>query len=319
MDDKLDHSNTKSGRKKALFWLGLGLFSLGLMILTAYRFLQVPSGRTNVLVLGMAGGDYTGRDLTDTIIFCSINNQTGETLVLSLPRDIWVTPLRTKLNSVYHYRGMEGTKEVASEILGQPVDQAVLVDFELFTNIVDLIGGVEVEVERSFDDPRYPISGRENDECGGDPEYQCRYEHIHFEAGLQHMDGTWALKYVRSRFAGGEEGTDFARSQRQQRLLLAIRDKIFSSQVLLHPEKLKQLFQIITANIKTDIPQERYLRLFKIGLRFRSKKLKTLVLGEEFLVNPPPSQYRYDNQWILVPKTGDWDAIQEYVAQLLEG
>jgi LCP family protein required for cell wall assembly len=304
--------------RKTIFCLGLGLTLLGIFILGALSFLRPSSGRTNFLVLGVAGENYTGSDLTDSIIFVSLENQTGKTLVLSLPRDIWIVPLRAKLNSVYHYEGMEETKKAVGEILGQKIDYSLVIDFNLFTKAVDLLGGVEVEVERSFDDQKYPLTGRENDLCSGDPEYKCRYESLHFEAGKQAMNGDQALKYVRSRNAEGEEGTDFARSQRQQRLLLAIQKKVFTPQILFNPKRLTQLANLTFANIKTDIPQSKYNDLFKIALKLRKNKFKMEVLNDGFLINPPTSKAKYDNQWVLIPEDGTWEAIQNHVKNLID-
>jgi len=304
--------------RKTIFWVGLGLTILGIFILGTLSFLRPSSGRTNFLVLGVAGENHKGGDLTDSIIFVSMENQTDKTLVLSLPRDIWITPLRAKLNSVYHYEGMEETKKAVGEILDQKIDYSLVIDFNLFTKAVDLLGDVEVEVERSFFDYKYPLAGRENDLCNGDPEYKCRYESLHFEAGKQIMNGDQALKYVRSRNAEGEEGTDFARSQRQQRLLLAIQKKIFTPQVLFNPRRLTQLANLTFANIKTDIPQSKYTDLFKIALKLRKNKFKMEVLNDGFLINPPTSKAKYDNQWVLIPKDGTWEAIQNHVKNLID-
>ena len=298
--------------------LGLLLLIIGLVILALTFFLQPKPGRTSFLILGMAGENHSGQDLTDSMIFLSTENQSGKTLVLSLPRDIWIAPLRAKLNTVYHYRGMEETKETVEEILGQKVDYGILIDFKLFTQLVDFLGGVEVEVERTFDDFKYPLAGKENDLCDGDPEYQCRYEHLHFEAGRQMMDGTTALKYVRSRNAEGEEGTDFARSQRQQRLLLALQKKIFTPRVMFNPWRIYHSIRIVLTNIKTDIPASDYFNLIKVGLKWRQANFKTLVLNDGYLITPPTSQQKYDNQWVLVPKSGDWQEIHLYVKDLID-
>lgn len=278
-------------------------------------FLQPPAGRTNILVLGVAGQNQAGSDLTDTIIFTSLDNQTGQALLLSLPRDIWVPAWRTKLNSVYHYQGAGETKKIVGEILGQPVDYEVMIDFTIFKKVVDGLGGVPVEVERTFDDYQYPLPGKENDNCGGDKDFKCRYEHLHFEAGKQLMDGETALKYVRSRNAEGDEGTDFARSLRQQKLVLAIKNKIFSPRFLLNPSQVRELLAIVSQNIQMDIPRERYFDLLKIALRIRSRNIKTAVLNNGYLINPPVSE-KYDKQWVLVPKSGNWEEIQSYVRGL---
>ena len=305
-------------KRKKLFWGVLtGIFFLSLVVALFYRGLIPPPGRTNLLLLGMTGEEQAGGDLTDTIIFVSVENQTGKTLAVSLPRDIWIAPIRAKLNSAYHYGGLDLAKATVSEILNQPVDYAVVIDSNLFIKIIEVLGGVKIEVEREFDDYKYPIPGKENDDCGGDLEYRCRYEHLHFDAGWQSMNGERALKYIRSRYAEGEEGTDFARSRRQQRLLLAVKNKLLTPAVLVNPRRLIQLFEVVTESIETDLPREKYSDFIKLTLRLRSKNLRVEVLGEDYLTTPLPSKEKYDNHWVLVPKTGDWNTVQEYVKKLL--
>jgi len=304
--------------KKTLFFVGLSLLILGVLVIGLYYLFQPKAGRTNILVLGVSGENYTGSDLTDSIIFFSIENKTGESLLLSLPRDIWVAPLRTKLNSIYHYKGVEETREVVSNILGQDIDYSLIIDFDIFVEMVDLLGGIEVDVENTFDDYRYPIAGKENDLCDGDPEYDCRYEDIHFNQGLQLMDGQTSLRYVRSRNAEGDEGTDFARSQRQQRLLLALKKKILTPKFLFNFQRIKQLIVLLNENIKTDITQEDYRDLIKIGLKIKKSKMRTEVLNDGYLVNPPPSKEKYDNQWVLIPEAESWDEIHQHVENLLQ-
>lgn len=304
--------------RKSIFWIGFSLLFLGLITLGLSFWLQPPSGRTNFLVLGISGGNHSGPDLTDSIIFISVENQTGKALILSLPRDIWIAPLRAKLNTVYHYKGLDETKKMTEEILGQKVDYSLVIDFEIFKKVVDFLGGVEVDVQRSFDDYKYPIPGKENDLCDGERTYQCRYEHLYFDAGKQTMNGEQALKYVRSRNAEGDEGTDFARSQRQQRLILALQKKIFKPEFILNYNKLKQLTSLVLENIKMDVPQDQYLNLTKIGLKLRKNKLQTTVLNDGYLINPPTSKVKYDNQWVLIPASGDWQAIHTHVKDLID-
>src|SRR5690606_11303223 len=117
-------------------------------------------------------------------------------------------------------------------VTGEPVHYAMVMDFSGFKEVIDTLGGVEVDVEHSFTDTEYPIAGRENDLCDGDPEYRCRYETIEFKQGRQYMDGETALKFVRSRHAEGDEGNDFARSACQQRVISAIREKVLTTGIL---------------------------------------------------------------------------------------
>ena len=81
--------------------------------------------------------------------------------------------------------------------MGQPVHYALLIDFSSFKKAIDVLGGVDVNVERSFDDFHFPIEGKENDSCNGDPTFSCRYEHVSFKKGWQKMDGDTALKFAK--------------------------------------------------------------------------------------------------------------------------
>jgi len=298
--------------KKVVLFLFLGIIIV--LGVSFYFWQKIPVYQVNFLILGIAGGNHEGKDLTDTIMFASLDPYKKQLVLISLPRDIWLEKWRAKLNSIYHYKGLEETKKTIEEILGQKIDYGIIIDFEIFQKIIDALGGITVDVERSFDDYKYPIPGKENNSCEGDPLYRCRYEHLHFEAGKQFMDGQTALKFVRSRNAQGEEGTDFARAARQQKVILAIKDKILSREFLLSPKKAIQLFKLISLNIQTDIPKEKYWQIAKMGIKI--KNIKTVTLNENYLINPPISK-KYDNQWVLIPKSGNWLEVQEYIKKFL--
>lgn len=284
--------------------------------------LKQTGGVTDILLLGVPGGNHEGSDLTDTMIILAFNQKNGKTVLVSLPRDIWSETLQAKINTAYHYGeekkkggGLILSKSVVEEIIGLPIHYAIKIDFAGFERIIDLLGGVEIEVERTFDDYQFPIEGKENDPCGGDPQFKCRYQHLHFDAGRQILNGERALAYVRSRNAEGEEGTDFARSRRQQKLILALKERIFSPQILFSPKKFSQILAILGEIVETDIPQD-YLPYFgKMLVKMDSSRIKTLSL-DEFLINPPVWQY---GQWVLVPRTQNLEEIQQYLKeQILE-
>ena len=117
------------------------------------------------------------------------------------------------------------------------------------------------------------------------------------------------MLYIRSRNAEGDEGTDFARSQRQQNLILALKKRVLSPEFFLHPQKTLQLVKILEKITETDISEEDYAFIGKLIIKTDFAKIKTLNL-EEFLINPPLWQY---GQWVLVPRTGDFKEIQELV------
>jgi len=291
--------------------------------------LESYNKRTNILVLGIGGENHEETDLTDTIIFVSIDKNNADTVMLSVPRDIWIEALKTKINATYHY-GEEKTsgggfilaKDAVYQVLNQPIHYAVLIDFEGFVKLVNLLNGIDVKVDRAFDDYKYPIPGKGRDECAGDPEYKCRYQHLHFDAGQQQMDGVTALKFVRSRNAEGEEGTDFSRSLRQQKVILALANKIFSYNVLFNPAKIMELKKTFGDHVKfdTQFNEEQITAFLSLFLRFIRNKneIRTISLdtGDEdspgFLYNPPIEKY---NQWVLIPRAGSWKEIQKYVEE----
>lgn len=307
-----------SPRKKTVFLL---LFFLIFLSLVGY-FRVAKGGRTNILFLGIPGGDYPGSDLSDTMMVLSINPAQRDLAMISVPRDIWISSFQTKINALYELRGLELVEREVDKILGLGVDFGVVVDFEGFKKAIDLVEGLDVEINQPFDDFRYPIAGRENDDCGGDPEYKCRYEHLHFEKGLTHMDGGLALKFARSRFATNSgEGTDFARSKRQQKIILAFKERIFSKRVFLNPRIFAGVLKILRENVDTDIRVCQSFSLLKIlaNLNWEKPRVFTLDWGEEnqggLLVNPPVEEY---GSWVLVPRSGDWQEIQRKLQEFLK-
>ena len=289
-------------------------------------------GRTNVLFLGMGGGTHDGAKLTDTIIFISLNLKNTSVTMLSIPRDIWISSIEAKINSAYYFGeerqvggGYPLIEDAVYEITGQPIHYIVSLDFESFTELIDVLGGIEVTVDKSFTDEWYPIKGKENDLCDGDPQYRCRYETLRFEQGQQHMDGTLALKFSRSRHADGEEGSDFARSQRQQKVIQAIKDKAISSKILLNPKKLWGFKQLASKYVYIDKPitDEEYAAFAGFAFSFwrSGKEIKTLTLetgtddNPGFLVSPALEKY---DQWVLEPRSGDWVEFQAYFRMKLK-
>lgn len=295
---------------------------LGDFIRTPDEKIKIDDGRTNVLLLGKGGEGHEGPDLTDTVIFASIEHETNDITFISLPRDIWIEEYRAKLNSIYYWgerledkNGIGFVKEVVSSKLNQPVHYAVVVDFVAFKQVIDIIGGIEIDVDNSFVDEKYPIPGRENDLCDGDLEYLCRYETISFQEGTQTMDGERALKFVRSRNAESDQGTDFARAARQQKVIAAVKDKVISSEVLLSRDKVNQLISTGQEHIDTDMSMSAAAILARRGLEARGQ-IDSNVLPEELLENPEPTQ-EYDNLYVFIPLNGDWKNIQQWVNDLL--
>jgi LCP family protein required for cell wall assembly len=265
----------------------------------------------------MGGDGHEGGDLTDSMLVVSLDLMGGNATIISIPRDIWVPSMEAKINTAYHYGnekraggGLDLAKSAVSETLGVPVHYAVALDFQGFVKAIDALGGIDVTVDQTFDDYKYPIPGKETAE----PE-SARYEHIHFDAGLMHMDGTTALKFARSRHALGDEGTDFARGQRQSKIISAFRAKVLSTDTIFSSETLSKLKSSVTSSIDSDIGEVEQGALFKVLLSLGSpENLKTISIAD-YLKNPKSAK-PYAGQWVLLPDPSSKD-LQDYVKQNL--
>lgn len=290
--------------------------------------LKETDGRINVLALGLDTRGEGGLLNTDTILVGSFSLTEGNPVLISIPRDLWVSfanGRQGKINSVYALaalrpdgkidaaKGVEAIKSMVEKVLGIPLHYWVLVDFEGFKEIIDTLGGVEVCVERTFDDYNYPVPGKENA-----PLWE-RYEHIHFDEGCQNMSGDQALKYSRSRMGTAGEGSDFARVRRQQKVILAARDKILSLSLLLNPGKAIKLYTQFTKATGTNASLAEARQALELLHDFQEQtEVKTLVLDPESGLTSVGNSTLYGG-YVLVPKGGSFEAIHQAVRELLFG
>ncbi|OGG17021.1 hypothetical protein A3D77_03790 [Candidatus Gottesmanbacteria bacterium RIFCSPHIGHO2_02_FULL_39_11] len=288
--------------------------------------LKTTGGRTNVVLFGIGGGNHDGDDLTDTILFISIDYPKKDIVMSSIPRDLYMDDLKDRINIAYHVgekkqkgNGFHFAKGEIEKIMGVPIHYAYMLDFNEFKQIIDTIGGIDVDVPQSFTDTEYPIDGKENDPCGGDPGFKCRYETITFLKGPMHMDGTTALKFSRSRHAEGEEGTDYARSSRQQIIILAIKQKVQKLNIWKNLTLAKSLLDQIQKMTKSDMDWSERLLLYRFFTLTNLSSIRRFSINEGdplkktpgLLVNPPMSQY--EGAWVLIPRTGNFNEIHDYV------
>jgi LCP family protein required for cell wall assembly len=288
--------------------------------------LKETDGRTNVLVLGSdkrSEGVMSGNNvLTDTILVASIGKFDKDVVLISIPRDLWVELSNgsyEKINAAYAIDGAEGIKKAVEKVLGIPIHYHTLISFEMFKEVVDILGGVDVDVAASFTDYQYPIEGKENA-----PENE-RYETVHFEQGMQHMDGVTALKYARSRKGDNGEGTDFARSRRQQSVIAAIKKKMLNIGVLINPLKLKSLYDSYANNVDTNMDFGTIQNFYLLSQQIDFEKIVSIVLDDRSapeqggLLYAPEDTSLYGGRYVLVPQTGNYDQIHGYVQKYLFG
>lgn len=267
--------------------------------------------RINILLLGMGGKGHEGPYLTDTMILASLKPSTKELAMVSIPRDLSV-PIPhygwRKINSINSFgelnepgQGAAFTSEVVGDLVDQPIDYYLRLDFSGFANLINELGGVEVYVDRSFTDNEFP-----NENYGYNP--------VTFKEGMTKMDGDTALNYARSRHGNNQEGSDFARSQRQQKIIKAVKEKILTSQTLMNPRKLGALYSTYKDNVSTNMEAWEILRFAKLGKDIDSKNISTQVIDNS------PGGFLYSTMingaFLLMPKDESFDDIKKMIADI---
>ncbi len=232
--------------------------------------------RTTILLLGVDARPGQKIARTDSIILLTFNPETNAAGMLSIPRDLKVRPSAMnrdmKITSVYpageavSYPGGGAAllEETITELLGYPIDQYVIVNFDGFKQIIDLIGGVDITVPYEIYDDKYP-----DDSYGYLPP-------VHFLPGKQHMDGDTALKYARTRHADN----DYARAGRQQQVIMAIKDKVTQpGQMAALLPRLPGLAVAMANSLQTDIPIDKALTLARVMDKMDLNNIARVVIN----------------------------------------
>ena len=211
--------------------------------------------RVTILLVGVDFAPGRTTHLTDTMLVATLDAETGDGALISIPRDLYGVPLgdgrvyNAKLNGLmaaasadpatYPQGGPGSLKAAIGALLGTRIHYFAAIDIEGLREVIDTLGGVTVIVERTLNDPRYTdtLTGQRG---------------LYIEAGEQHLDGFRALGYVRARMIAGEN--DFTRAERQQQLLTAIAAKLTAGNLLV---TLPGLLDAVKGNVATDIPTAR--------------------------------------------------------------
>ena len=270
--------------------------------------------RINILILGMGGPGHNGPFLTDTILIGSIKPSTGQIAMISIPRDLSVNIPGyglQKINSANSYGeakqsglGSALAAKVISDTFDIKIPYYARIDFEAFKEIINTVGGIKINVEKTFIDKEFPAP---NDQ----------YQSLTFTAGIQTMDGSRALQYARSRHGNNGEGSDFARAKRQQKVILALKEKILSFQTLSNPIRISKIINSLGTHINTNIEFSNMISLLKLGRTIEMGKIINLVFDVEnngYLENGQTKEGTY----ILKPKTGNFKEMQKAIKYIFE-
>ncbi|MEK7123084.1 MAG: LCP family protein [Patescibacteria group bacterium] len=269
--------------------------------------LDSDDGRINILLMGIGGGAHEGAYLTDTIILASIHPDTHRVALISIPRDLLV-PLDgygwRKINNANAFGEMkqegyggEFARRTVEQILGVPIQYYLRVDFQGFADIVDILGGLSITVDNSFTDYKYPTLDK-------------KYQTVSFEKGPQIVDGQRALMYVRSRHSlDNNEGSDFARSRRQQKILAAVKEKVFSTTLFFRPQKISEILDAVKSNISTNMEVWEMLTAANSLKKIDLNNIITVVLDDD--VGGMLTSEVIDGAYVLRPRGGSFAALQE--------
>lgn len=271
------------------------------------------TNRINILVLGVGGPGHDGSYLSDTNIIMSLKPSTGEVAMISIPRDLMVKYENygyQKINAVSSYselknpgQGGDITRQFFSKQFNIDIPYYVRVDFQAFKDIINAVGGVDIDVPVSFTDYSYP---------GANYSYQT----VSFVKGPRTLDGEQALIYSRSRHGNNGEGSDFARSRRQQQVLLALKQKLLSAGTLANPLVLKDIYDSLIAHVKTNLTFNQIIYLAGVSQHINKEQVKNVVIDDSSHGLIIPLQNQLGD--VLVPKSGTFDQINTFIADVFE-
>lgn len=327
VDTKEQHTTSEEQKKQrriltmevtklSLITAGIGAAVVVLLVFTAYAFLrglnfnlpelvvenvsnifgeqlqQDSNGDTNILVIGVGGGEHDGPFLTDTLMLVNMKHDDPAVGMLSIPRDLYVSVPGiggTKINGVYtlamnqagrspsttevgdvevlpstHEEGTNALKNVVERVTGTEIQYVVRVDFQGFIDMVDLVGGIDVEVPTTFIDREYPDGN-------------FGYTTFFLREGMQKLDGETALKYARSRHST----SDFDRARRQQIIIKALLEKLTSQEVLTNPDQIRRLYMSVSNNVTTNLSMREILRLAAYANKLPRENIASVVLSDD--------------------------------------
>lgn len=370
---------------KKLIIIFLAVLLAGVMFFVSQKFFVKQNNNTNkppppiqtsfnFLVLGYAGGTHDGTYLTDTIMLAHVDTKTKKVILFSIPRDLWVRlptksgeDFHTKINSLYMHELYPKdypdiipdnlTKKITNQVTGLKIDGYVSVNFAGFTKAIDILGGIDVDVKRSFTDPEYPIEGKEKDLCDKDieelftkaqpfitPGYNPEERNRQFKDNpkleefvknaTDSPELAFPCRYEKLEFVKGRTHMDgvtalkYARSRHSPEdggdFARALRQQQVIEAVknkvisLGFVTKIIPLLDEFKKDVKTDISLELIKKLIPLANQSDKYIVTTYVISDENLLQNAVSA---DRQYILIPKEGMdvWSGIRKGINNIIEG
>lgn len=237
------------------------------------------SQHINILISGKQGTN------VDTIIFANINIPQKKIRLITIPRDLYYNS--RKINSLYADFGMGEMMRQLSDIVGHRINYYILVDIFIFRDLIDLIGGVNVELSQDLVDPTYPVY------------INGQRQSLYYSAGRHHVNGIEALRIARSRYTT----SDYSRGKRQQLILAGIKEKLNNFQ-LEDASSIPGLISTVLKKTETNISLSEAINWF---ISFREFELLTgqvLSTGNVLMSNRIPVSFHTSISVTICPEAG---------------
>ena len=248
----------------------------------------------------------------DTMIIVHCDSISNEIKMLSIPRDLYYKGL--KINSIYRNYGPARLASELSSITGLNISKYVAIDMYAFIDVINLLGGIDVELDESLIDPTYKV--RENG----------KWSTLYYPAGEHHLDGIAALRIARSRHSS----SDFERAVRQQKVIAALRDSL-SGLGLNDISRIYDFMQIAGKYLTTNLNTADMVRYF---LSYKDYKIngQNVLNTDNVLYATYTNLYRltedeqqkaledpgfYKGGWIVLPKNNDWSQIKMFIQSIM--
>lgn len=215
--------------------------------------LDFNDGVFNILLIGQDGRETVSGARSDCMILCSINEETNQVILTSFMRDCYVAiegHENNRLNASYAFGGVGLLKKTIENNFKIPIDRYVEVDFFSFMDIVDAIGGIDIELSDEEIKVLNDYLGEVNTILGEEGS-----DRIDGKAGIYHLNGKQTLAYSRNRYTGN---SDYSRTERQRKILMAIKEEIKDC----NPLQLLEIYNSVGKYITTDITAGEFLTMF---------------------------------------------------------
>ncbi|MEK7085413.1 MAG: LCP family protein, partial [Patescibacteria group bacterium] len=267
----------------------------------------------NILIAGKNG------NLVDTMIFAHIDEQKRTIRMVSVPRDLFYNG--RKINSLAYYYGMPELKSVLTKLSGYELDRYIVIDMYAFIDVIDLIGGIDIRLDNAVIDPTYKTI--DNGKVGT----------LYYEPGDYHLGGKEALRLARTRHTS----SDFARAERQQKILEALQNKA-KNFGFGDADTIYEIAKTVLSKTETDISIDEAIAYY---FRYQNYKIvsndvmssgnvlyvppyittencQKLIEAAEAAEQPKPDCENENHAYTLLPLNNNWNVVKWFFKQKFE-